>query len=118
MKIKAIGCVVLFLVASNASSAEFTKTTVIAKVISEAKRPAYPDVENNDFLELENNEQWGAGNSGCQSNVAVIPESKVFMRSVALAAITAGKQVEISVDNTLPKINGNYCQITLLAISK
>lgn len=113
-------CLTLFsliLLTSNANSTEFTKTTTITKIVAEGKRPAYPDVENNDFLELDNVEPW-SGSSGCHNNVVVIPEGKVFMRSIALAAITSGKPVEVRIDNTLPKLMGSYCQLTILSIAK
>lgn len=106
----------LLLLTMEAHSVEYTKTTFIKAIISEGKRPAYPPIENNDFLELENSTPWSS-TSNCNSSFVVLPEGKNFMRSIALAAITAGKAVEIRVDDELPKVTV-HCQVVILMISK
>lgn len=106
----------LALLTTEVNSVEYTKTTFIKNIISEGKRPAFPPVENNDFLELENSTPWSSG-SNCNSSVVVLPEGKDFMRSIALAALTAGKAVEIRVDDELPKVTV-HCQVVFLMISK
>lgn len=113
---------ILFLVAllgsalaTNAVAEEFSKKTHIVKISAEDKRPAYTYVEDKNFIVLEDESQWpGDDSNTCNGRALIIPDNSL-MSSIALAALMSGKEVEVVIDNTLPKA-GAYCTAAVLTI--
>lgn len=106
--------------AVNVYATEYTMDTTIRSVVSQGARPSSPNFQNKQFVGLPLTAAWtqhdGSGGTPCAQGVAVIPDDNPWMFSIALTAKNENKTIQITVDNTLPMTNGQYCQITSISI--
>lgn len=102
-----------------AAATEYVGETMLTVVAAQATRPIQPSTDDYDFLNFTAGLTWsvngGSGGQICSNIGAALPRANPMMRAIALAAVSSGAAVIVTVDNSLPWV-ASYCQVTTLSI--